>query len=496
MSSLPQLSLLAYLVQNPDDYPALHPIFADTGYTFQNDALELLHVAVKDSWQRFECLPTQDQMKSWLYSKNLFQANPDKLKVITKAVDKVYTEELNGIDRQIVLGEILKSERQVLSERALKMDPHNFNEEATWLQRRLDVLHLISQRDNGQWAMPLDDKWISQPAQTLATYLGNPIPLGFPRIDFWLGGGGRRGELILPAALPEDGKTMFLVTLVCNLAKAGRRSYVAQCDNTFEEFIAKIWACLAGCSTDDLLNPTNHTQYKLAQVRKKYPNIHRLIVVRKWPRGTKTVADFKRDFLMFEKMLRPYDLAQGVPEKEAGLFDCVMGDYLDTFTAKRVHKEHRFGLDEVCKEFAGCCEEYEKLGVFPTQLNRTAKYIDVPDIDNLSEAFTKSHHAAVIPMFFASKADRMLGKSNIFWAKTRRLRGKFVTPMIKDVRTQTFIEDEQREIYYLDAVANNPKKTVEQEKAKLKKAKKEEPTEENNEFLNATKQIKERAAAV
>ena len=490
MSTLPELSLLSYLVQHLEEYPALQPIFADTEFRFTNDGLELLLVALKESWSKYETIPSQAQMKAWLYSKQIFQKEPVKAQVIARVIDRVYEEELDGVDRQIVLGQILQTEAKTLAETALSMDPHNFEEKSTWLQRRLDVLHLVSQRDNGQWAMPLDDKWINQPDQTLKTYLGNPIPLGWPRINYWLGGGGRRGELMLPAALPEDGKTMMLVTLACNFIREGFRVYCAQCDNTFEEFVAKIWANLAHCSTDDLINPDNHTRYKLEQVRKKYPGIHRRLVIRKWPRGTKTVTDFKRDMLNFERMLRPYDLAAGVPDKKAGLFDVVMGDYLDTFTARRTFKEHRFGLDEVCKEFAGLCEEYEKLGIFPTQLNRTAKYIEVPDIDNLAEAFTKSHHAAVIPMLWASKADRMLGKMNIFWAKTRRIRGKFVTPMLKDVRTQTFSEDETRDIYYLDAVGNGaPKKNPEEAQRKRLPKNKQEPTEENDEIVEVGKKL-------
>ena len=489
MSSLPELHVLSYIVQNPEEYASLEPIFRETEYRFSNDGLEFIHTAVKDLWKKHEVIPTQSQLKLWLSDRRALKESPNHLQVLHRVIDRVYTSELDGVDKQIVLGEIVNTEKHTMAERILGMDSHSFEEVASWARHRLDALSLISQQENGQWAMPLDDRWIADPSLTLATYLGNPIPLGLPRIDFWLGGGGRRGELIMPAALPEDGKTMLLVTLACNFVRQGKRVYIAQCDNTFEEFVAKIWANLAQCGTDDLVNPDNQTAWKLAQVRKKYPNISKLLVIRKWPRGTKTVADFKRDVAMFERMLRPYDLARGIPEKSAGLFDVIMGDYIDTFIAKRAYKEHRFGLDEVTKEFAGLCEEGEKLGVFPTQLNRTAKYIEVPDIDNLAEAFTKSHHAAVIPMLFGSKSQRLLGKMSIFWAKTRRLRGKFVTPMIRDNRTQTFLEDESEEIYYLDKGPSTQPESKPQKKKRVEKKAPPPPAEECEEVAEAKRKI-------
>jgi len=494
MSAAPEISLLSYIVQNPDEYPSLEPIFQETNFQFKNQVVEFIHQLIQDSWQRFETVPTQSQMKSWLDTKQVLRSSPDKGRVLLKVVDRIYEEELDGLDRQVVLGCVLEAERATLAERIAEMDPHTYPEICSWVQSRLDVLTAISRNEAGQWAMPLDDRWITQPEQTLKTYLGNPIPLGWPRTDFWLGGGGRRGELIMPAALPEDGKTMMLVTLACNMIRQGFRVYIAQCDNTFEEFIAKIWANLAGCSTDDLVNPDNQTQYKLMQVRKRYPNIHRQLVIRKWPRGSKTVADFRRDMLQFEKMLRPYDLARGVHEKSAGLFDAVMGDYIDTFTARRSYREHRFGLDEVTKEFAGLCEEFEKLGIFPTQLNRTAKYIEVPDIDNLSEAFTKSHHAAVIPMLFGTKAQRLLGRMSIFWAKTRRLRNKFVTSYVRDNRTQTFIEDEA-EPYYLDAGPRQDPNSPESKKKRIQKPKPEPTSEEDPEVQALAKKVIRAVAA-
>lgn len=493
MSSLPELALLGYIVQNPEEYPALEPVFRDTAFAFTNDALELLHLNIKNSWNKYEVVPDRQQMKSWLASKQAIVKDNTRKQVLFKAIDRIYDEELDGVDRQIVLGTLLTHESKVLAEKILNLDPHNYEEDSSWIRSRLDVLSLISQREQGQWCFPLDDKWIEDPAKSLSTYLGNPIPLGLSRIDFWLGGGGRRGELIMPAALPEDGKTMFLVTLICNFARAGLRVYCAQCDNTFEEFVAKIWANLAGCSTDDLINPDNHTKYKLQMVRKKYPDIHRQIVIRKWARGTKTIGDLKRDMQMFERMLRPYDLSKGVPEKKAGLFDAFAGDYLDTFIPERQYKEHRFGFDEVSKRVAGLAEETEKLAIFPTQLNRTAKYIEIPDIDNLSEAFTKSHHAAVIPMLFASKAMRLLGKCCMFWAKTRRLRNKFITPMIKDVRTQTFLEDESQEIYYLDAMAEPGRPKPKNKQPHLEKKPQEYNEPEDEEVQQVVKRLKLRS---
>ena len=460
MGSIPEINVLAYLVQNPDEYPALQPIFDDTEFEFKNPIIQFLHVAVKNSYTRYEVIPSQEQLKSWLYTKRSFSEDPNKAATICKLVDMCYQNDMDGIDKSLVLGEILGRQSSMMSERWLKVDAHNFEEEAKWFEKRLDVLRIVSQADRGTWAFPLDDKWINDPDKALATYLGNPIPLtAWPRITHWLSGGIRRGELVLPAALPGDGKTMFLVTLAAMLIKSGQRVYFAQLDNTFEEIIAKIWACLIQCSTDDLMNPTNETKYKLAHLRAQHPDIHRLLVVRKWPRGSKTIKDMRRDMKLFEKMIRPYDLARGIPEKAAGKFDVAMGDYIDVFASTRNFNEARFNLDDTMKAAAGMCEEEEVAGIFPSQLNRTAKFIEVPDIDNLAEAFNKSHHAAVIPMLYGSKLERIQGLMNIFWAKTRRPREKFVTPMRRDTFFQTFSENEDLDIHYLESSSGGIPKT-------------------------------------
>lgn len=473
MSSIPEINVLSYIVQNPDEYAAIQPIFQDTEFQFKNPVVELVHRAIRDSYNRYELIPTQEQLKSWLYTKRAFAEDAGKAGTICKLIDMAYTADMDGIDKALVLGEVLGRQSTAMSERWLKVDAHNFDEEAAWFEKRLDVLRIISQKDRGTWAFPLDDKWIEDPDKALATYLGNPIPLSaWPRITHWLSGGIRRGELVLPAALPGDGKTMFLVTLAAMLIKDGYRVYFAQLDNTFEEVIAKIWACLLQCSTDDLLLETNETKYKLAYLRKKYPDIHRLLVVRKWPRGTKTIKDMRRDMKLFEKMLRPYDLAKGVPEKAAGKFDVAMGDYIDVFASTKTFSEARFNLDDTMKAAAGMCEEEEVAGIFPSQLNRTAKFIEVPDIDNLAEAFNKSHHAAVIPMLYGSKLERIQGMMNIFWAKTRRPREKFVTPMRRDTFFQTFSENEDLDIHYLESSSGGaiPKTDGAKKKAEGEKA--------------------------
>lgn len=488
MSSLPEVNVLGYIVQNPDEYPSLQPLLDGESFEFKNAVLQFLHLAIKDSYGKYEMLPNQEQLKSWLYSKRTFAQDVSKAATICKLIDHCYTMELDNIDKAVVLGQVLGRHTFEMADRWMKVDAHNFEEEVRWFEKRVDALRVISTADKGVWSFPLDDKWIDDPSASLATYLGNPIPLdSWPRINHWLSGGFRRGELVLPAALPGDGKTMLLVTLAAMFIKSGYRVYFCQLDNTHEEIIAKIWACLIQCSTDDLLKETNETKWKLQAFRRKHPDAHRLLVVRKWPRGTKTIKDMRRDMKMFERMLYTFDIGRGIHEDKAGKFDIAMGDYIDVFASVRTFNEARFNLDDTMKAAAGMCEEEEMLGIFPSQLNRTSKFIEVPDIDNLAEAFNKSHHAAVIPLLFGSKLERMQNLMNFFWAKTRRPREKFVTPMRRDTFFQTFTENTDLDIHYLEGPSGGTvmpkteggkKKQKTEEAEQIKRLEKIQPPEE------------------
>jgi hypothetical protein len=91
-------------------------------------------------------------------------------------------------------------------------------------------------------------------------------------------------------------------------------------------------------------------------------------------------------------------------------------------------------------------------------------------------------------MFFGSRADRLMNKINLFFAKTRREEEKFVIPLERDKHHQKFTEDMSRDVYYIDEVRKDPQ-IQERKPPRLKKAE-QEPEERDGELLAKVKRLR------
>lgn len=486
-----ELSLLGFLAQNPEEFPSTLPLLKE--FEFQSTVTKYLWALMEKAWTKYEAVPSLAQIRNLIYADK--RNNTQTLEILDKVVTTVYSLNITGLDKMAVLARVLEFQRGKIQERFGSIDVHNFTQEVNWVRERLDTMENLAAGDRGEWGFILEDRWTLDPKATFSTYLGNPIPLGLPRTDYKLGGGIRGGELILPAGLPGDGKTMFIVSIICNFIRAKRRAYVCQLDNTFQEFMAKIWSNLLRIPISRIVDPADEevakdTARRMMLYKKANPGIEKLLIVRKYPRGTVTMKQIERDMMAMRRILIPYDRERGVPKEQQGAIDVWAADYLDVIADEEHTKSgsERFRFDNVCKKAAGLCESWGIPGILPSQLHRTAKFLETPDIDNLAEAFSKSWHAAIIPMFFGSRADRLLGKINLFFAKTRRAEEKFVVPLERDKLHQTFTEDLSRDVYYIDEVRKDPQ-TMEKRQAKLKKPE-PEPEERDGELLTRIKKLR------
>lgn len=437
------LQILSYLVNTPDDLDVLYPLFQQAEFEFQDKPIQLLFKCISRTWEKANRLPTLAQCREQI-SRVTGLKQPAR-EILYDLAGEVYEGTWDEMDKDTILGRILEPQRDQIMDLIKKIDPWNYKSQADLIRSKLDDLEILAHKDVGEIFDFFDPNLTADIPAALATYLGGTISTGMPKTDGQLEGGFRRGELVMPAALPGDGKSMSCISLGCNMARTmtaslpipeyGQYIYYGILDNTGQEMKAKVWANFLRIPTRRLdTEPTVDTKMKL--VESKY-NLRNRIIGRKWPRKSKSITDIRKDILLQERR-------RGIK------FSVIIIDYLDVVKPVGFHKEERHGLDAATVGLAALAEELGVVVIAPTQLHRAAKFIEVPDIDNLAEAFSKSWHAAVIYMVLATKIERINGQCRWWWPKTRRAAEKWMMRMNRTNLYQEFSEMDDCDPYYID----------------------------------------------
>lgn len=450
MSDFDDLAILSYIWKNPDEYEVLHPLFKKAEFAFENKSVQLIYQCFSRSWEKSNCFPSLRHAKEQIsYVRNL---KPEQRSIIYNVLDDLHEESYSEMTKDTILGRIMEPQRDSLAELLNDLSPWNFRPTADKVRGILDDLELLTHKDVGEIFDPFDEK-SDDIAGALNVYLGATIPTGWKQTDEQLEGGFRRGELIMPAALPGDGKSMSCISLTCNLTRMLEKNFnVYYCilDNTAQEVRAKMWSNFLRIPTRRL--DTEATAPDRMRMFKKTYNPRGRITCRKWPRKSKTIQDIKRDILLQQRR-------RGI------VYDVIIIDYLDTIKPDRQYKENRHGLDDVTVGAAALAEELGVVVIAPTQLHRAAKFIEVPDIDNLAEAFSKSWHAAVIYMILATRMERINGECRFWWPKTRRNAEKWMKKMKRTNLYQEFTETDDAP-YWIDENDQEVHEHAEQSKKK------------------------------
>lgn len=451
-------AILSYIVQNPDAYDSLHPLFKQSNFNFENKVSAVLYTCLQRCWDKASRFPTVKQCKEQL---GRIRGLDDAAKaILLDTAEAVYTGTYDDLDKDIILGRIFEPQRDRILEVINELNPWDFRNQAEKIRSQLDDLEVLAHRDVGKIFDPFDDNLTLDISSALHIYLGATIPTGWKKSDEQLEGGFRRGELVMPAALPGDGKSMACISLTSNIMRQidetlsnGLHVYYCILDNTDQETLAKVWANFLRIPTRRLDTDVTAPD-KMTRVKQRY-GLRGRITMRKWPRKSKTINDIRKDILLQQRR-------RGIQ------YSVIVLDYLDTIKPDGFHKENRHGLDNVTVGAAALAEEMSAVVIAPTQLHRAAKFIEVPDIDNLAEAFSKSWHAAVIFMILATKLERIKGECRIYWPKTRRDAEKWMMRMKRINLYQDFQEDPECDPYYVDDNNEEVKDHAKQSKRKEK----------------------------
>lgn len=458
------LQILSYLVNSPDEFDVLFPLFQQSEFEFQDKPLQLLFKCVSRTWEKANKIPTVAQVREQI--SRLRELKPAAKEILYDLTQEVYDGGWDEIDKDTILGRVLEPQRDQIMDIIKRIDPWNYKGQADLIRSKLDDMEILAHKDVGEVFDFFDPRVVCDIPAALATYLGGTISTGMPHTDEMLEGGFRRGELVMPAALPGDGKSMSCISLGCNMARTltqslplpeyGQYIYYGILDNTAQEMKAKVWANFLRVPTRRLDTEAT-VPAKMQLVQAKY-NLWKRMIGRKWPRKSKSIQDIRKDILLQERR-------RGIK------FSVIIIDYLDVVKPGGFHKEERHGLDSVTVGLAALAEELGVVVVAPTQLHRAAKFIEVPDIDNLAEAFSKSWHAAVIYMILATKMERINGQCRWWWPKTRRLHEKWMMRMNRTNLYQEFSEMQDCEPYFLDD--NQQEVTEHSKQSKRKEADRE-----------------------
>lgn len=462
-----EIAMLSYMLHEPDEYDSISHLIEKANFSFNSKPLELIRQYACHAWKASGRFPTQPQFEEMLA--RIPHLSPESKAAIIPLVGSVFEASYDQIDKQLVLGRIMEPAKNEIAEMLEKLDAWSAKSQLDEIRKRLDEIEILTNRDVGELIQPFEDNLTLTPKDALSIYLGATLPLFGPQVNSLMEGGCRRGELVMPAAMPGDGKSMSCISMTGTGIRAfnpktGKRdltTYYGILDNTGEEVLAKIWANAIQTPTARLATDPEVPRM-LERYISQYGPKGRLFL-RKFPRKSKSIQEIRRDILTLQ---RRYGVT----------FDLIVLDYLDTIRSATNYKDFRHGLDDVTVGAAALAEELQAVVIAPTQLHRAAKFVEVPDIDNLAEAFSKSWHAAVVFMILATKMERISGKCRWFFPKTRRHAEKFMVEMQRTCLYQTFSETGKAP-YWIDDNNEEVRSHAEESEKRDKRRKKqlEEP---------------------
>ena len=239
---------------------------------------------------------------------------------------------------------------------------------------------------------------------------GKPVPTPLAPLTAVLDGGPCAGELVTLIALPDGGKTLFLLDVAVTAAESGAPTFVG----LFERGrvgISRLDCRITGHSAKYLYeHPQSFKKCFLAAREKCAP-----MRVMDYSRREVSMTDIRRDVANFVE--------------DAGTIGCIVLDYGDLIRSSRHYEAVRFELDLVWKEMSRLAQEFSCPVWTATQSNRGGAKLSTIDMQQVAEAWGKMATTDMVLTINRNEREKTMDLARIFVAKTKKTGGSVVVPI-------------------------------------------------------------------
>lgn len=443
------ISILTYILKNPEMFFEYQDRLREVHFSYT--PVKIIFPYVLALFGRSGEMPTKAELEWRIQSDTQWRsASVIQQEAVTRVVNEIYEKQVTGATGEL-LAEFITSRELALLAQTIEehKDITQLGKAVAEYKHKLEGLEILnSGTSTDKIVFPLSKESIENFAVILEEELGNGvIPTPFARYNARSRGGFHRGEETIIMATTNVGKTTLLFSLAFDFAvRGGFRTLYYLCDGTVDEGLERTFVRAANKG----LTP-EYTLEDLAQtVAEKTEPTHNL-VLRVFPAASVTPQDIFRDYRKVKYALK----------KETGddRIDIVIVDYGDQLLPRRNKSEKRHELAEIFTDLAGFAQKEKIHVITATQANRDALRRRVVTLENMSEAYAKSHPAANVWALCQSSAEYHVSQFRLAVLKQRRGIKNYIIPMKVYYDRQLVIENPEIEgvMFITDDDNNQPR---------------------------------------
>lgn len=341
MSSTTEEIIISFFLQNPGEFnfvsDRLHP------EVFTQEPWKRVWPHLHRSWESCKTFPHIDELGTMMRRVECSELSRD---VLTQRLKGLYKADVSAFSRRQALDWIASREMVKLGENFLGSDSskHDLMAQIKFARERLDKIEHLAGGSSQSIGKMIDlfgdeaiDNW---GALVEEEYGADPLPLGLPRVDKKLKGGGVRPTLVLVVGPTGGGKTTVFHHWARSVARIGGRTLLYALDDSMGDLLERQGACMAQRPTneDDFKNPGVIQAVMRYRRDQEFPGGSFCIVSAEPDRWTP--QDYMRDITRKQMELTKIDLEMrkmgyDIPDEDLGKINLIGID-----TADQIRETH------------------------------------------------------------------------------------------------------------------------------------------------------------
>lgn len=458
-------SVAAYLIHHPDLYGSfLHRM----DIPFGEKATKGLFSIANQLWKKYSCFPTHQEMAEILHRHPVTSSKPELQKIYLDKAERIYDpNNYRDTTREVILGRIIDNYKVQLQEEVEGFDIQNIREKAYELAQQIEKLDSLFVGEKDDWIFPLSDESLANPVAFLEELLGPPLTTGLPGWDRWLYGGPRRSESMMIIGVTNHGKSAVLESMACDMVRSGLRVVRYILDSAEYDIYTKPWANFSGVGIED---DKIASEFSTRLQRNVKPEWRYNMVVRYWPRHSKSMDDIKRDLEALKKRLYHLDIRRGVDPSEAGKIDAVFIDSADcTVESNKSLTENWMRAASSYAKVDSIAKEFDVFAASPAQAKISGATSDIIDMTQVAESWGKNHPMTFSVGLCRNASELADGTARLYIAKAKRKKCHYLVPVYLNNDLMRLTERGEPYYAFAQAEASNNQPTNYKKHNKLKK---------------------------
>ena len=358
MSTTTEELIIAFFLQNPTEFnfvsDRLHP------EVFVQEPWKRIWPQLHRSWESCKTFPHVDELSTMMRRVECNELSRD---ILTQRLRGLYKADVSNFSQQEALNWVATREMIRLGDHFVgsSNNKHDLNSQIKFARERLDKIeHLVGGSSQGIGKM-IDlfgdeaiDNW---GALVEEEYGAAPLPIGLPRVDKKLKGGGVRPTLVIILGPTGGGKTTVFHHWARGVARLGGRTLLYALDDSLGDLLERQGSCMARRPTNeaDFKDPTVIQAVMRYRRSQEFPGGSFQVVSSEPDRWTP--QDYMRDIARQQMILVKHDLEMrkmgwNIPDEDLGKIDLIGIDTADQVRETHPHKDTWMGQQRMFSELS------------------------------------------------------------------------------------------------------------------------------------------------